>query len=889
MALEEMVLSDAARNVLIQSHLPDHVLAQIWSLSAISNGSTLTYPEFCLSLYLAKLARTGTNPPPSLPDIVRQQVQSSNAAVSRLTSFPGVAASPMTPALSGNGLQPLVPTLSGNAPMSRSTSFQTPQGVTVVDGFAGPMVVQANARTPQQQGQQFGRQQGGRGWAIEQAEKAQYDSIFKVWDPQNSGFISGDRAREIFMQSGLPDNILAHIWTLADTQKHGKLNPDEFAVAMHLVYKKLNGFDLPQTLPQELIPPSTRDLDALSNLAKTQLLGDIQRQKQTGGLGSRTTSPFSSMSNLADPLGTFGIGSPNMGRPSATGLHQERQEQETKRKELAKQVEDRKKEIAVLRDQSNAANRRATEAQKEIDRLGKEVRDAQGDVGHTVTSKSSVEDQIASRGGDTGRVAEQSRDLEREIRRLLEECRGLEGRFAEGKKEVAKKKDVKAGGTGVVGSGSGSAAPAPAQDAQSRAQQLLAARMAALGLGGGVPGGAAGASSTGASVGGLDGDIRKIEEEKRRRERELDDVEGRVRVLVERVRKVVPSGGGAGAGTVRLWDPPIEERLKWEQGVGIKSKEVRKVVDDLGRVGGGGSGVGSRTPPSGVSTPSVVEKKEEKVGGGFPYSSSGTGGFPYGSTSTSASSSFTPQVSTTPFKTAPSTPAPAASSAPAPPPPPPPTSSLSATSIFGSSSTPAPTAPKSPTTAATSPSSVDDVVAQAQAAIKAAKERAAQRAAGVLSPGATSPGAANPFGAIGGVMSPAASTPAATSSSTTNPFGAGGFLSSSTPSKPDIFGTSPSKTDIFSSSFPAVDVKSDTGGGGGGGGGGEDEVEAAIRRLKQQELDLGIPDFRKGAGQLSEGDAMGGVVSGPAPSFGGSGSEGEVDKGVGVGGAFKGG
>ncbi|KAJ3359208.1 actin organization and endocytosis protein, partial [Kappamyces sp. JEL0680] len=66
--------------------------------------------------------------------------------------------------------------------------------------------------------------------------------------------------------------MLAHIWNLADIQKRGKLNSDEFAVAMHLIYQKLNGVDLPSTLPQNLIPPSQKELSALSDLAKLDAL-----------------------------------------------------------------------------------------------------------------------------------------------------------------------------------------------------------------------------------------------------------------------------------------------------------------------------------------------------------------------------------------------------------------------------------------------------------------------------------------------------------------------------------------------------------------------------------------------------------------------------------------
>ena len=47
---------------------------------------------------------------------------------------------------------------------------------------------------------------------------------------------------------------------LADIRKQGKLNRDEFAVAMHLINNKLAGRDVPSTLPTSLVPPSLRGL-----------------------------------------------------------------------------------------------------------------------------------------------------------------------------------------------------------------------------------------------------------------------------------------------------------------------------------------------------------------------------------------------------------------------------------------------------------------------------------------------------------------------------------------------------------------------------------------------------------------------------------------------------
>lgn len=45
---------------------------------------------------------------------------------------------------------------------------------------------------------------------------------------------------------------------LADVDKDGKLKPEEFILAMHLVDMAKVGKPLPLTLPNELIPPSQK-------------------------------------------------------------------------------------------------------------------------------------------------------------------------------------------------------------------------------------------------------------------------------------------------------------------------------------------------------------------------------------------------------------------------------------------------------------------------------------------------------------------------------------------------------------------------------------------------------------------------------------------------------
>ncbi|CCE79671.1 Piso0_001753 [Millerozyma farinosa CBS 7064] len=107
-------------------------------------------------------------------------------------------------------------------------------------------------------------------WAITKQEKQIYDGVFSAWDPQRKGFINGDVAVGIFGKSGLNRTDLESIWNLVDSANRGKLNKDEFAVAMHLVYRRLNGYEIPLRLPPELVPPSAKYIqDSMDSLKST--------------------------------------------------------------------------------------------------------------------------------------------------------------------------------------------------------------------------------------------------------------------------------------------------------------------------------------------------------------------------------------------------------------------------------------------------------------------------------------------------------------------------------------------------------------------------------------------------------------------------------------------
>lgn len=65
-------------------------------------------------------------------------------------------------------------------------------------------------------------------------------------------------AKSEMVKSKLPNSVLSKVWKLADVDKDGMLDEEEFALAMHLINIKIDGNDLPAELPTHLVPPSKR-------------------------------------------------------------------------------------------------------------------------------------------------------------------------------------------------------------------------------------------------------------------------------------------------------------------------------------------------------------------------------------------------------------------------------------------------------------------------------------------------------------------------------------------------------------------------------------------------------------------------------------------------------
>ncbi|XP_041861785.1 epidermal growth factor receptor substrate 15-like 1 isoform X3 [Melanotaenia boesemani] len=224
-----LLSGEKVKPVLINSKLPLDVLGKVWDLSDIDKDGHLDKDEFAVAMHLVYRALEKEPVPSLLPSALIPPSKRKKSLCSVTGPVPGLPASPPPPKDS------LRSTPShGSMTSLNSTGSLSPKH-TLKSG------------------------QHSLNWVVPVSERGRYDDIFLKTDADLDGFVSGQEVKDIFMQSGLSQNLLAHIWALADTRQIGKLTREQFALAMHLIQQKVSkGIDPPQALTADMIPPSER-------------------------------------------------------------------------------------------------------------------------------------------------------------------------------------------------------------------------------------------------------------------------------------------------------------------------------------------------------------------------------------------------------------------------------------------------------------------------------------------------------------------------------------------------------------------------------------------------------------------------------------------------------
>ncbi|XP_059840238.1 epidermal growth factor receptor substrate 15 isoform X1 [Hypanus sabinus] len=302
---------DKVKPVLLNSKLPVDVLGRVWDLSDTDRDGLLDRDEFAVAMYLVYRALEKEPVPFSLPPALIPPSKRKKANVPSAV--------------------PLIP-----SPPSAKESRQSlpPVGILPTKTAAAQSVK----------------------WVVTPADKTKYDEIFMKTDKDQDGFVSGVEVKDFFLTTGLGPATLARIWALCDTNDCGKLNKEQFALALHLINQKLTkGIDPPQVLTAEMMPPS-----------------DIA---QKNGATLSTVADFSAIKEL-DSI-----------HNEIADLHREKSTVEVEIKEKEEAVKQRTSEVQDLQDE---VNKESTNLQK-LQEQRQEVQDVLNDLDQ---QKNKLEEQL---------------------------------------------------------------------------------------------------------------------------------------------------------------------------------------------------------------------------------------------------------------------------------------------------------------------------------------------------------------------------------------------------------------------------------------------------------------------------------------------------------------
>ncbi|KAJ1959494.1 hypothetical protein IWQ62_004589, partial [Dispira parvispora] len=264
---------ERARQILMKSKLSVEMLGQVWNLADTQHRGALDLADFMIAMYYIQRLMEGRittlpteNPAPLLASVRGTTGAASNAA-------PPSRSRVISPDLSN--FDPSRP--------SSSASFQPPTT-----------------------------------WGVPPEVKHQADRHFATLDTTHRGWVTGDQAVPFFLKSGLPDADLARIWDLADRTKAGKLNTEEFSVALYLIQQRRGGKDIPGELPDTLVPPSRRKLGSTAarspqlNRSTTLPSGPARSLSPI-----HTLDPFQPLSTGSVPASPFQPRSPELPRATS--------------------------------------------------------------------------------------------------------------------------------------------------------------------------------------------------------------------------------------------------------------------------------------------------------------------------------------------------------------------------------------------------------------------------------------------------------------------------------------------------------------------------------------------------------------------------------------------
>ncbi|XP_054474225.1 intersectin-2a [Anoplopoma fimbria] len=418
------VSGEQARKFFLQSGLPPSVLAEIWNLADMEGDGKMDRQEFSIAMKLIKLKLQGRNLPSVLPITMKQPPVCNSASTIPSSARFGMGSMPNLSiglsSMSAMSAMPILTPIPANHSMhSVQTFVPTPMTLPLINclghpglpngninlltpplvpsnsalplsGFSSPMAFSpspsmSKANSLLDLGSSSSNSSsttslasnspktGASDWAVPQGSRLKYRQQFNTLDKLMSGYLSGPQVRNALIASNLTQTQLATIWNLADVDKDGQLQADEFILAMHLVDMAKTGRPLPLTLPQDLVPPSLR--------------GGIKPSELVNGMGPYITPCLIETPEIEPTLKTnssvsfedklkenFARGSAELEKRRLALEEERRKERERRDREEREAHERREREAREHENRRRLEEERRLERQREMERQREEER-----------------------------------------------------------------------------------------------------------------------------------------------------------------------------------------------------------------------------------------------------------------------------------------------------------------------------------------------------------------------------------------------------------------------------------------------------------------------------------------------------------------------------------
>lgn len=196
-----------------------------------------------------------------------------------------------------------------------------------------------------------------------QTDVQKYTKVFMEVDTDKDGKITGEQARNLFLNWGLPREVLKQVWDLSDQDNDSMLSLREFCVALYLMERYREGRPLPAALPSNILldfPATPQPTGGYGNAAWGPQPGLRQPQGMPGG-GARPT---------ARPPGKPPLPVPAASADDRLPPKPQRAKVPVLEKHLLDQLSEEEQNSLNLKFQE------ASDANKKVEELEKEIKDA---------------------------------------------------------------------------------------------------------------------------------------------------------------------------------------------------------------------------------------------------------------------------------------------------------------------------------------------------------------------------------------------------------------------------------------------------------------------------------------------------------------------------------